>query len=250
VILGRYITAATGILERDFRIFISYRTPVLTMFASGFFTISLFHFISQLVRLQGFTPDEYFAFAVLGIIIISVINSTLATPPGSLRQELVAGTFERLVLSPFGALGAVLSMMIWPLILALVNALGMLVFATVVYDMPIHWSTAYLAIPCSLLVALAFVPFGILLTASVLLIKQAANGASWIVAMLSLIGGLYFPVALLPEWIRWASDVQPFTPAADLLRHLLVGLLMTPLAAAAVHVALRVSRRRGTIIEY
>jgi ABC-2 type transport system permease protein len=82
------------------------------------------------------------------------------------------------------------------------------------------------------------------------------------------VAGLYFPVALLPGWIEWASDVQPFTPAVELLRYLLVG---TPLqsspwvdvaklalfAAALVppsvwllHRCVQVGRRRATITEY
>ncbi len=43
----------------------------------------------------------------------------------------------------------------------------------------------------------------------------------------SLVAGLYFPVALLPQWIRWASDVQPLAPATELLRWALVGQPLT-----------------------
>jgi ABC-2 type transport system permease protein len=89
-----------------------------------------------------------------------------------------------------------------------------------------------------------------------------------VVAGISLLAGIYFPVELLPGWIRWASDVQPFTPAVDLLRHLLVdtplgdgaGLdllklilfaaILMPLSVTALQAAVRRSRRLGTIIEY
>ena len=87
-------------------------------------------------------------------------------------------------------------------------------------------------------------------------------------AGIALVSGLYFPIVLLPEWIQWVADVQPFTPAVDLLRHLLVGLplrepawtsilklvgfaiVLLPLAAWAVSCAIRRARRTGTIIEY
>jgi len=52
-----------------------------------------------------------------------------------------------------------------------------------------------------------------------LLVKQTVMGASFIVSAISLVAGLYFPISLLPGYLRWASDVQPFTPAVDLLRH-------------------------------
>ena len=46
---------------------------------------------------------------------------------------------------------------------------------------------------------------------------------------LSLVAGVFFPVALLPNWIEWTSEVQPLTPSLDLLRHLIVG---TPIDSA------------------
>ncbi len=42
--------------------------------------------------------------------------------PRIVRQELVAGTFDRLVLSPFGAVRAVVAMTLFPLLLSFVLA--------------------------------------------------------------------------------------------------------------------------------
>jgi ABC-2 type transport system permease protein len=79
---------------------------------------------------------------------------------------------------------------------------------------------------------------------------------------------VYFPIALLPNWIEWVSKVQPFTPAVDLLRHLITSAPTTdpplldaaklvawagallPLSAWILSLGIRYSRRRGTIIEY
>ncbi len=99
-------------------------------------------------------------------------------------------------------------------------------------------------------------------------VKHLASGTTWIIAGISLIAGLYFPVTLLPDWIEWASEVQPFTPAVELLRHVLVDSPMsdplwlalaklvgfsTVLWPGAIWVANRAiaaGQRRGTIIEY
>jgi ABC-type multidrug transport system permease subunit len=87
-------------------------------------------------------------------------------------------------------------------------------------------------------------------------------------AVLGLLGGIYFPIRLFPAWIHWASDVQPLTPAVDLLRHELVGsaslqapwiellkltgfaVVLMPIAAAVLWQAVKISRRRGTLMEY
>jgi ABC-2 type transport system permease protein len=131
----------------------------------------------------------------------------------------------------------------------------------------LHWSTVPLAIPAAALGALAFAPFGLGMTALVVVFKQTNAGATLVITGVTLLAGVYFPVTLLPDWIQWASDVQPFTPAVDLLRNLLVDTplrdsaavellkligftaVTLPLSLLALQAAVRLSRRRGTIIE-
>jgi ABC-2 type transport system permease protein len=261
--------AAFAVMRRDFQLATSYRMSFVTRIVGSFFSLTLFYYLSRLVRVDTFaSPDAYYAFVVVGLVILQVLHSGLLTPPGGLRQELVTGTFERLVVSPFGAIGSVLAMLLFPLVYALVAGLVMLAFAAAVFDMPVEWSTAPLSVPAALLGALAFAPFGILIAASVMVMKQALAGTAFVLAAISLIGGVYFPVALLPGWIEWTSAVQPFTAAIDLLRHLLVGyslsapawlevaklagftVLLLPLSTWALGGALRHSRRRGTVTEY
>lgn len=263
------LDAGLSVVKRDFRLFVSYRLRLGTMLLSAFFSLTLFYYISRLVNVPQFTTHEqYYAFALIGLIILQVVNSTLQTPPTTLRQELVAGTFERIVLSPFGPVGAVISMLVFPFLLTLVMAAAMLVFASLAFGAPVHWGTAPAAIPVACLASLAFAPFGLGFLAAILVVKQAVAGATWVVAGISLIAGLYFPIALLPDWIEWTSNVQPFTPAVDLMRHLLVGTplsysawldvlkivgfaaVLFPISAWLVARAVRASRRRGTIIEY
>jgi ABC-2 type transport system permease protein len=263
------LSAASALVRRDFQVALSYRTRFLSHLLSIFFTLTLFHFISRLVRVPSFgSPAAYYAFAVIGLITLQVLNSTLTLPPAVLRQELVAGTFERLLVSPFGALRGIASMLIFPFLYALITALLMLVFAGLLFGVHLQWATLPLVVPVGLLGALSFAPFGLLFLALLLASKQSVTGANFVVAGISLVSGLYFPIALLPGWMRFLSEVQPFTPATDLMRHLMVGsplhasaavevgkvagfaAVLLPLSLLAVSAALRVSRRRGTILEY
>lgn len=261
--------AGLAVVWRDFKITTSYRLRFATQLLSAFFSLTLFFYISRLVRFEAFdSADAYYAFAVIGLIILQIINSTLQTPPVNLRQELVAGTFERLVLSPLGAVAATVAGLVFPFLLALVTGIVMLAFGSLVFGVDVRWSTVPLAIPVAFLGAASFAPFGLLLLAAVVVVKQAVGGATWIVAGISLLAGLYFPTSLLPDWIEWASEVQPFTPAVELLRNLLVATplqnpvwedvvklvgfsaLLMPLAIWVLGRAIAAGRRRGTIIEY
>lgn len=264
-----YARAALAVFRRDLIVFTSYPFSWVTPVLTGMFTVTLFHFISRLVRAESVgSPDDYYAFVVVGLVILGILTSTLGTPQATLRQELVAGTFERIVLSPLGPVAGVMSMLVFPFFYALALGLLMLGFAAIVFGLPLEWSTVPLGIVGALLGALAFAPFGLLLAAMVLVFKRATAGATFVISGISLVAGIYFPVALLPDWIEWTSQVQPFTPAVDLLRHLFVGttlrdpawldvaklvgftLVLLPAATWVLARAVELSRRRGTIIEY
>jgi len=170
--------------------------------------------------------------------------------------------------SPFGAVRSIGSLLLFPVALALLMSVLSLAFAGVAFGLELHWATVALALPVGLLGTLAFAPFGIAMTAAVVVFKQTNAGATLIITAVSLFAGVYFPISLLPGWIRWTSDVQPFTPAVDLLRNLLVGtplhgsavvalaklagfaVVTLPLALLLLRYAVNRSRARGTIIEY
>ncbi len=261
--------AALAVMRRDYQVMLSYRVQLLSVLFGAFLTLTIFYYVSRLVRVKPFaSPDDYYAFVVVGIVILQMLNSVLVGPPNLLRQELVAGTFERIVLSPFGPVGGIVSMLLFPFVLALATGSVALLFGVGVFGVDLELSSAPLAIPVAFLGALAFAPFGVMLVSVVLVVKQATVGASFVLAAISLIAGFYFPTALLPGWIEWASEVQPFTPGVDLLRHLLLGsplresawlevgkllafaAAMLPLSLGLLSLTVRFTRRRGTIIEY
>jgi ABC-2 type transport system permease protein len=261
--------ATVAVVRRDLQMAMSYRIPFLTGLVSVFFSLTLFYYLSRLVQVSAFeSADAYYAFAVIGLIILQVLYSTLQTPPQTLRTELVAGTFERMAISPFGPVWSAMALIVFPFIYALLTGLVMIAFAGVVFGVTVEWGTLPLAIPLSVLAGLAFAPFGLALLGVVLVAKQAMVGTTWIVAGITLVSGIYFPTELLPGSIEWTSDVQPFTPAVDLLRNVIVGTplrhsawidlvrlvgfaaVLMPLAALVVDKSVQVSRRRGTLIEY
>jgi ABC-2 type transport system permease protein len=172
------------------------------------------------------------------------------------------------VLSPFGAVASVCSMVLFPLLWAIVKATIMIGIATAAFGLPLRGPEALLAMPVAFVAAMSFVPFGLLVAGIVLLMKQALGAGSWIVAGISIVAGFYFPVTLLPEWMQWMSEVQPFTPTVELMRNLLVGtemsdsalqallrlvaftVVLLPTSLLFIAKAIRISRRRGTVIEY
>ncbi len=95
------------------------------------------------------------------------------------------------------------------------------------------------------------------------------NPFSWIFGTTSgLLGGVVFPIAILPSWIRWASYLLPVTYSLDGMRKsLLAGaefseilpavgalaafnVVLLPLSLWAFRLAIRKAKRDGTLTHY
>lgn len=260
--------AFLAVMRRDLHVYLSYRTRLVSQLLTSLFSLTLFYYVSRLVHVTGFgSHNAYFGFVVVGIALVGVMYSCFSIPE-LVRQELIAGTFDRLLLSPFGAIRSVLAMTLFPMMLSFVLATFTLGLGCVIFGLRLHWSTVPLSVPVMFLALLAFLPFGVLFAALTVVVKQGNVGTAWVIAILSIVGGLYFPVSLLPGWLQTAAKLQPFTAATDVLRHLLVnsslggspGASLLKLAAFAAVLlpasilvlvrAVRYGQRRGTIIEY
>jgi ABC-2 type transport system permease protein len=257
-----------GIMRRDAILFASYRTQLVSQFVGPLFTITLFYYISHVITAKSIhSPGGYFGFVIVGLVIVQILTISLGIMPVTVRQELVSGTIERFLVSAHGPVNGILGTMLFPLASASVTGVLMLGLATLIFGLPLA-ATAVLAIPVSLLGMLAFLPFAFILVALVMAFKQVTSVTQFVIAGIAIVGGLYFPVSVLPSWIRWASEVQPFTPATDLLRHLLVDtplahsalvdllklvgfiVVLLPASFASLRVAIRYGQRTGTIAEY
>ena len=263
-----WLDAMAAIVRRDLILFVSYRAQFVSQLLGPLFTLMVFYYISQAITSTTIdSPGGYFGFVVIGLVIVQILTISLGVMPMTVRQELVSGTIERSLVSAHGPVNGILGSMLFPLMNALVSGTLLLILATLVFGLPLA-GTAPVAIPVALLGTLAFMPFAILLVAMVMAFKQVSSASQFIVTGVAIVGGLYFPIALLPDWIEWTSEVQPFTPATDLLRHLLVGtplvhpaelellklvlfaLALFPIAFAVLRRAIRYGQRTGTVAEY
>ena len=263
-----WLEAMQGIMRRDMILFVSYRTQLVSQFLAPLFTIAVFYYISRLLTAKTFTsPGGYFGFVIVGLVIVQILTLSLGLMPGNVRQELISGTIERFLVSAHGPVNGIIGTMLFPLCNAFFSGIVTLAMAHLFFGLPLA-ATAFLAIPVALLGVIAFMPFALFLVALVMAFKQAASATQFILAGIAIVGGLYFPVKVLPGSIRWMAEVQPFTPATDLLRHLLVdaplthpaalellklvvfSLVLLPAGLVLLRAAIRYGQRTGTVAEY
>ena len=267
-LLGRRLAAAGAVCRRDMRMYLSYRSRVVSQAISVLVSLTMFYYVSRLISVSKFgEPQKYFSFVVVGLVVIGVMHAALGIAV-SLRSELLAGTFERFVSSPFGAVDGIAAMVLFPVLLEVVFSTLTLALGAVVFGVPVQWSTAPLALLVGLGGALIFAAIGLLFAAAVLVFKQASGVVGFVTTAIGLFGGVYFPVSVLPSWGEWIAKVQPLTAAVALMRHYLIDypldgtvedavlrmavflVVLIPLAFAGLTGAVRFSRRRATVLEY
>jgi ABC-2 type transport system permease protein len=118
--------------------------------------------------------------------------------------------------------------------LATVQTLLILAAGIVVFDVNIVGSPLALA-GFVLLGTLAFLALGYLI-ASLARTQDSANGLTQVLYLpMMLLSGLFFPVSLMPTWIRPVTHALPLSYLADALRQTMVG--ATPTYSLGLDVA-------------
>jgi hypothetical protein len=143
--------AFLAVMRRDLHVYLSYRTRLVSQLLTSLFSLTLFYYISRLVHVSGFgSHKDYFGFVIVGIALVGVLYSCFSIPE-LVRQELIAGTFDRLLLSRFGAVRSVLAMTLFPIVYSFVIATITLGLGCAIFGLQLHWSTVPLAIPVMML---------------------------------------------------------------------------------------------------
>jgi ABC-2 type transport system permease protein len=263
------MTVLRALVTRDFLIARSYRLAVVLDLALGLLNLLLYYFISRTFgnaspASLGDAPS-YFAFAVVGIAMTTVINAASAAVSGRVRQEQLTGTLEATVSQPVSASGLAVGMSGLPFLMATLRAAAYLLLAAVILGLSFphaEWGGAVSMLAVS---GLALSSIGIASAALVLVVKRGDVVVALGVFALGLFSGALFPVSVLPDWIEPLAKVMPTRFSFDGLRAALFGgsdwlddalilvafaLVLLPASLWAFEAALRAAKRAGTIAEY
>ena len=256
-------------MRRDLLIARSYAFAL--WFDLGFGVIELFIYFFVSRTFANVAPESlggaptYFAFVAVGIVLTLIVGAASAGIVDRIRNEQQVGTLETLVAQPIGAVDLCVGMIGYPFVFALVRAAVYSAVAIAILDLRFpHASWIGFA---SVLAAAsaALIGIGIVLAAFALVFKRGGT-LSWAVALaLGLAGGAYFPLSVLPDWLRAVTGVLPTRHIFDGTREalfegggwgsealVLLGFsaVCLPVALWLFAVALDAARRRGSLAEY
>jgi len=215
-------------VRRDFLLALSYRTSFFADIAGIVIQVAMFYFIGRLVDPDalpsyGGSQTTYLEFVVVGIALSTFIAIGLGQVAGSIRNEQLMGTLESLLVTPTELTTIQVGSVAYQLIYVPLRTVVFLVVAAFAFGLDFELS----GVPIAAFVIATFVPFvwglGLVTAAAMLTFKNGRAGIGFFMALLGLASGVFFPLALLPDWIQNSAWANPLAVAIDSMREALLG---------------------------
>jgi len=256
--------------RRDHRVAWSYRIAFFADIFNLVAQVVVFSFVARMVdpdTLPTFNgrPTEYMAFVTVGIALTAFLQLGLGRMSSAIRGEQLIGTLESVLVSPIRPSILLFGSIAYDLVYIPIRTAIFLVAIAAVFGFGLNASGAGEAA----VIVLLFMPLvwglGIASAAAVLTFRRGSGLVAPVAFGLTLMSGAYFPLSLLPSWLRALAKANPIAIALDGARSALLGdagwgdlapkLLLLAIASVvavvagtiAFELALRRERRLGTI---
>jgi len=262
----------SAFLRRDLREALSYKFSFVSSFVGILLSSATFYFVAKLV--PSGTPSlgpfggDYFSFAVVGVAFSSLLGMFQEGLPAVVRGAQVSGTLEALLVTPSSIPTVLFGSSLYSVLLQVFRTLLHLGVALAFFGMTFGRVNGPGVLSVGVLTVFCFLSVGIL-SASFILVYKTGSPFGWILGTVSgLLGGVVFPVALLPPWIRWVSSLLPVTYALDGMRKSLLAsagfaevlpdiaalavfnIILLPASLLAFRMAVRKAKKDGTLSHY
>ncbi|MBL7094945.1 ABC transporter permease [candidate division KSB1 bacterium] len=221
--IKNFIIKCWAFLKRDFINEVSYKFSFFLQFFGIFTSILVFFFLSKLFEGQEIPHlkpygGNYFAFVLIGIAFSNYLNVAIRSLSKSIRDAQMMGTLEALLVTQTEIPTIILGSSIYSYLFTSFQVLLYLVLGGVLFGVNFG-SANYLGALVILIFTIAsFGSVGII-SASFIMIFKRGDPATWLITSLSwLLGGVYYPIEVLPDWLEKLSYLLPITYSLNGMR--------------------------------
>lgn len=222
-------------IRRDFLLAVSYRSAFLLQFATILCAVPILFFLSEVfagVQVDALEPygGHYFAFILLGMAFQDYVTLSQSTFTTSIREHQMMGTLEIIMLSPTPVPVILLCSSLWGYLFTSLR-FAVYVAMGLAFGMSLGSANLLSFAALVLLSIVSFAALGILIAAVTILIKRGEGLVALVTGITLALGGVAYPISVLPEALQWVAQVLPFTHALSGVRKaLLVGASPSDLA--------------------
>jgi ABC-2 type transport system permease protein len=219
---------------RDLRNLRTYRLQLLGQAAGMLFAIMSIVFLSRIVpgRQVALKPfgSDYFTFVLIGTGAATFFQTGLGTFSDSLGREQAQGTLEALLVTPNDSRLLLLAGAAWPFLFAALTLAFYLAAGALFFGAHVPLVRVPLLVVILVLSLAAFSALGVLAAAVLIQTKRGTIVLGLVAGTFALFGGVFYPISVLPGWLRWVGHALPITYGIDGSRRALV----TPVDVGAV----------------
>lgn len=260
-------------VKRDYLVYVSYKFGIVMQFARLFISVLVFYFIgktfgSSMSPHLGNYGGDYFSYVIIGLAGSSFVSVGLHSLASNIRGAQVEGTLEALLSTPTSIYTILVGNSLWSFIQSLGGAMVILAFGIYIQKMNMSMFNLFLTISILLLTLAAFLVVGILSAAFIMIFKQG-NPIGMIFGTSSyFLGGIIFPVNVLPQFLQTFAQILPITHALNALRGVLLSnaslsdvfpfilnilvfiAVLSPVSILFFRYAVKRAKRDGSLIQY
>lgn len=209
-------------LVRDFFNETSYRLSFLVGIGGIVLRALVFYFLAQLVGetaaplLQDYNGD-YFAFVLIGIAFGGYFGVGLASFAAGLREAQATGTLEAMMMTPVSVPLLIVGSAVWSYTYTTFRVLVYLLLGLFL-GVNLQGANYGAALVSLVLAILAFASIGIFSASVIMVVKRGDPVTALFGNLANLIGGVYYPVEILPDWLQTIANLLPITHALRAMR--------------------------------
>ncbi len=209
--------------QRDVRIANSYRGPFVLELVAALFGAATFYYVARFVdspQLRGALPQgtSYFAYSLVGFVFFDYLHAAVDSFDRTLEEARDTGTLEPLLVTQVSLPVVLIGSSIYPFVLTTLRVVVYLGWGSMLFGFPLrsaNWASVVVVLFATLL---SFSGLGIFSSAYLLLFKRGNPSKWFFLGVSSIVGGMLFPVSILPGWLQIVAQLNPVTYALDAMR--------------------------------
>ena len=205
------------VVIRGWKMWVSYRTQVVLTMINWVIPVFIYFFIGVTLGFGRLSMiRDYTAFMVIGTAFQGYFSASVTTLAGRIRNEELIGTLEYLIAAPLRPMTLMMYSTVWGLVINSISAVTVLLIGL---GLGISYRVNMLATAIFLILYLtSIIGLNLIAGAVVLIVKQGNPIALFTSVASNLLGGVVFPISVLPTWLRYISYSLSLTWALSGLR--------------------------------
>jgi ABC-2 type transport system permease protein len=260
-------------LLRDLRTQASYRLSFVMEFGSILFSIASYFFMAKIFGMQD-NPylqtygGDYFSFVLIGIAFLGYQSAALYSFSGVIQSAQSGGTLEAMLTTPTRLSAILFGSSAWNFVFTSFRVVLYLVAGALFFGARFDNANLLGALIILVFTVCSLGAIGIVSASFILVFKRGNPMNFFIGGASTLLGGVYYPIEVLPDWLQPVARLYPLATSLQAMRRALLtgasladllgeigilvafSIILLPLSLVVFNQAVRQAKRDGSLTQF